>query len=198
MIVAFGDEPALRPLCRWLSALGEEVTALDPAAPVSEPAGWPSLAGISLLHVTGGALFGDAHAGVARSAVEAARAAGGAVSVDLSMDGFVVEDAARVAYRLAALRPAILFSAPAVAEALEAPLAGLAEVPVLRLPGGGCRIFERRLPSLGGDGSPESSAAFTAAFCAAYLEGATPLEAGARALVMAAQAGAAPARASLR
>ncbi|MGH7775817.1 MAG: hypothetical protein ACREPI_01375, partial [Candidatus Dormibacterales bacterium] len=85
---------------------------------------------------------------------------------------------------------------------LGVPLAGMADVPVVLLPGGGCRVFERRLPPASARGAApgtESAGAFTAAFCAAYLEGAPPLEAGARALLLAAQVAAArPVRGGLR
>ena len=105
----------------------------------------------------------------------------------------VLDDAAWVrrrsgpqtAYELTAVRPDILFTSTPAALELGVPLEGLAGVPVVALEGGGCSVFGRRLsaPSAAHD----FGAALAAAFCVAFVEGATPVEAAGRAVLVAAQ-----------
>jgi len=68
--------------------------------------------------------------------------------------------------------------------------ASLAGIPVVKLGARGCRVFDRRVPApavevVDGTGAGD---AFAAAFCAAYLDGATPLEAAGRAVLVSARA----------
>jgi sugar/nucleoside kinase (ribokinase family) len=88
------------------------------------------------------------------------------------------------------LRPELLFATEAEAGALGAPLEGLAKVPVLKLGARGVRVYGRLLPApvvdlVDGNGAGD---AFAAAFCAAYVDGATPLEAAGRAVLVSARA----------
>lgn len=153
---------------------------------------------LALLHVPGYSLFLEPIASAARRAVELARAAGAIVAVDLSSaEGIRALGSARMAYELAVLSPEILFATPAELEALGAPLEGLAKVPVLKLGSRGCAVYGRIVPApalpadvaIDGNGAGD---AFAAAFCASYVEGATPLEAAGRAVLVAARALARP------
>jgi sugar/nucleoside kinase (ribokinase family) len=153
-----------------------------------EPA-W--LAGVRLLHVSAYALYREPLGAAARRAIELARAGGALLSVDLSSAADVREfGGGRLARTLAGLRPELLFATePEMAE-LPAAAASLAEVPVVKLGARGCRVFDRRVPApavevVDGTGAGD---AFAAAFCAAYLDGATPLEAAGRAVLVGARA----------
>ncbi len=148
-----------------------------------------------LLHVPAYALFVEPLGAAARRAIELARARGAPVSVDLSSASDIeAYGGARLAYQLAMLRPELLFATEAEAAALGVPLEGLAKVPVLKLGSRGVRVYGRRLPApvvevVDGNGAGD---AFAAAFCAAYLDGATPLEAAGRAVLVSARAVAQP------
>jgi len=66
----------------------------------------------------------------------------------------------------------------------------LAQVPVIKLGPAGCTVFGRRIPApavqhVDGTGAGD---AFAAAFCAAWLHGATPFEAAERAVIVASEA----------
>jgi ribokinase len=149
------------------------------------------LAGVRLLHVSAYALYGEPAAGAARRAASLARSAGALLSVDLSSAADLrAFGAPRLRAELAALRPELLFATEAEAAALGAPLESFAKVGVVKLGPGGCRVFGRRVPAprvpvVDGTGAGD---AFAAAFCAAYLEGATPLEAAGRAVLVGARA----------
>ena len=91
---------------------------------------------------------------------------------------------------LTELAPEVLFATEPEANAMPVSLDRLAKVPVVKLGERGCRIFDRRIPApsvplVDGTGAGD---AFAAAFCVAYLEGATPLEAAGRAVLVAARA----------
>ena len=147
--------------------------------------------GARLLHLPAYSLFVDPLARASRKAAELVRAQGGLVSVDLSSAAGIQEyGAPRMAYDLAVLRPELLFANQAEAATLGVPLEGLAKVPVVKLGAQGCRVFGRRVPApvveeVDGTGAGD---AFAATFCTAYLDGATPLEAAGRAVVVAAVA----------
>ncbi|MEP7105346.1 MAG: carbohydrate kinase family protein [Chloroflexota bacterium] len=144
-----------------------------------------------LLHVPAYALFVEPLGAAARRAAELARARGAPVSVDLSSASDIqAYGGARLAYELAMLQPELLFATEAEAAALGVPLEGLAKVPVLKLGSRGVRVYGRLLPApvvevVDGNGAGD---AFAAAFCAAYVEGATPLEAAGRAVLVSARA----------
>ena len=144
-----------------------------------------------LLHVPAYALFVEPLGAAARRAIELVRAHGAPVSIDLSSASDIeAYGGARLAYELAKLRPELLFATEAEAAALGAPLEGLAKVPVLKLGARGVRVYGRVLPAplvevVDGNGAGD---AFAAAFCAAYVDGATPLEAAGRAVLVSARA----------
>jgi sugar/nucleoside kinase (ribokinase family) len=148
------------------------------------------LEGVRLLHVSAYALYGESSPGALRAA-DLARAAGALVSVDLSSaEDLRAFGGDRLADQLRWLRPELLFGTEReMGELLTSP-ATLAKVPVVKLGAMGCRVFERRVPApavavLDGTGAGD---AFAAAFCVAYLDGATPLEAAGRAVLVGARA----------
>lgn len=158
-------------------------------APEHVAASW--LDGVRLLHVSAYALYREPPAAAAQRAAELARQRGALLSVDLaSAAGLRAAGPRRVADALACLRPDLLFATEAEASAVAVPLERLASVPVVKLGARGCRLFGRRVPApattvLDGTGAGD---AFAAAFCAAFLEGATPLEAAGRAVLVAGRA----------
>jgi sugar/nucleoside kinase (ribokinase family) len=148
-------------------------------------------AGVDLIHIPAYSLFLEPLAAAARKAIDRVRARGGVVSIDLSsVAGLVDYGPARMAYDLARLRPELLFATIAEAQALAVPLEGLAKVPVLKLGAAGCRVFGRTIPALAVAAVDVTGAgdALAAAFCASYLDGATPIEAAGRAVLVAAGA----------
>jgi sugar/nucleoside kinase (ribokinase family) len=146
-------------------------------------------AGVRLIHVPAYSLFLEPLASAAFSGVERVREGGGIVSVDLSSAAGLVEyGPARMAELLGRLRPELLFANAAEVAALAAPLEELAKVPVIKLGAAGCRVFGRRIPApvvreVDATGAGD---AFAAAFCVSYLDGATPIEAAGRAVLVAA------------
>jgi sugar/nucleoside kinase (ribokinase family) len=149
------------------------------------------LEGARLLHLPGYSLFWEPIAGAARRAAAWAREQGAVVSVDLSSPAGIEEyGPARLAYDLARLHPEVLFATEAEASALGAPLDGLAKVAVLKRGARGVLVFGRSVPAprvevVDGTGAGD---AFAAAFCVAYVDGATPLEAAGRAVLVSARA----------
>jgi sugar/nucleoside kinase (ribokinase family) len=146
---------------------------------------------VRLLHLPAYSLFVEPLAAASRKAVALARARGALLSIDLSSAiGIREYGGARMAYELAMLRPELLFATEAEQAELGAPLEGLAKVPVLKLGARGCRVFGRVVPAPAvqeRDGTGAGDA-FAAAFCAAYQDGATPLEAAGRAVLVGARA----------
>ena len=118
-----------------------------------------------------------------------ARLQGVVVSLDLGpADWIRTHGSSRTAYQVATIRPDILFAGEAAAAELAAPLEGLAAVPVLKLGSQGCSVYGRRLASPVADGLDED--ALAAAVCVAFVEGAAPVEAAGRAVLVAGTAGA--------
>ena len=143
--------------------------------------------GLSLLHVPAYSLFVEPLASTARKAVEVAREGGALISVDLSSVAGIREyGGARLALELALLRPELVFASEAEADELGAPLEGMAKVPVVKLGTRGVRVYGRRVPASRVETVDATGAgdAFAAAFCSAYLDGATPLEAAGRAVLV--------------
>jgi sugar/nucleoside kinase (ribokinase family) len=153
------------------------------------------LAGARLLHVPCYGLYREPLGAACRRAMALARAQGALLSLDLSSAADLRRHGPkRLAEELARLRPALLFATEAEAEALGAPPERLAEVVVTKLGARGCRVLGRRVPAPAVRAVDTSGAgdALAAAFCAAYLDGATPLEAAGRAVLVAARAVTAP------
>lgn len=149
--------------------LGEEARLLDEN-------GAPDT--IVLLHVNGAAWRREG----TRQALDAARSRNALLAIDLA--DLEAEPDARLAFDLAVLRPDILLVRPEQEAALGAPLEGLAKLPILLLGERGVRLFGRRVPAP--PGAEADRDAFVAALCSAYLDGAMPVEAAARAMVFAA------------
>jgi ribokinase len=87
-----------------------------------------------------------------------------------------------MAYVLARVQPEIVFATEAEAATIGVPLESLAQVPVVKLGAQGCRVFGRTIPSPGVEAVDPTGAgdAFAAAFCSAWIHGATPHEAAER------------------
>lgn len=143
-----------------------------------------------LLHVPAYSLFVEPLASAARAAIRTVREGKGMLSVDLSSaSGLRTYGPSRMAYVLARLAPELLFATQAEADTLAVPLESLAQVPVLKLGARGCSVFGRTFASPAADSIDPTGAgdAFAAAFCVAWLGGATPFEAADRAVASAAQ-----------
>jgi ribokinase len=143
-----------------------------------------------LLHVPAYSLFIEPLAAAARAAIRLVRESGGMLAVDLSSAaGLRAYGPARMAYVLARLKPEVLFATEGEADTLAVPLESLAQVPVLKLGPGGCRVFGRTIPAPPVEAVDPTGAgdAFAAAFSAAWLRGATPIEAAERGVQAASQ-----------
>jgi sugar/nucleoside kinase (ribokinase family) len=143
-----------------------------------------------LLHVPGYSLFVEPLASAARAAIRAVRDAGGMLAIDLSSAaGLRAFGGSRMAYVLARLAPEVVFATQAEADALGVPLENLAQVPVVKLGADGCRVFGRTVsaPAVNAIDPTGAGDALAAAFCAAWLNGATPLEAAERGVQAASQ-----------
>lgn len=175
-------EPAGRRsmLTRRGASVGLAVEDLDPA--------W--FGDARLLHVPAYSLFVEPLASATRAAIRAVRERKGMLSVDLSSAaGLRAYGPARMAYVLARLAPELLFATQAESDTLAVPLESLAQVPVLKLGPQGCSVFGRGFEAPPTDPVDPTGAgdAFAAAFCVAWLGGATPFEAAERALGAASQ-----------
>ena len=147
--------------------------------------------GARLLHVPAYSLFVEPLASATRAAIRLVRERGGMLAVDLSsVAGLRAYGPARMAYVLARLTPEVLFATEAEARTVAVPLESLAQVPVTKLGRGGCRLFGQVIPAPHVDAVDPTGAgdAFAAAFCAAWLRGATPIESAERAVAAASQA----------
>ena len=147
--------------------------------------------GVQLIHVPAYSLFLDPLAKAARAAISLIRDGGGMLSVDLSsVAGLEDYGPTRMAYDLARLKPELLFGTAAEVATIGVAAEHLAQVPVIKLGAAGCSVFGRVVPApsvqnVDGTGAGD---AFAAAFCAAWIHGATPFEAAERAVVVASEA----------
>lgn len=138
-----------------------------------------------LIHVPAYSLFVEPLASAARAAIRLVREGGGMLAVDLSSAaGLRNYGATRMAYVLARLSPEVLFATKAESQTLAVPLESLAQVPVLKLGHAGCMVYGRTIPAPPATVIDSTGAgdAFAAAFCVAWLHGATPIEAAERAV----------------
>jgi sugar/nucleoside kinase (ribokinase family) len=146
---------------------------------------------VKLIHVPAYSLFTDPLAQATRAAIGLVRDHGGMLSIDLSsVAGLQEYGPARMAYDLARLKPELLFGTAAEVETIGVALEHLAQVPVIKLGPAGCRVFGRYVPGpsvqhVDGTGAGD---AFAAAFCAAWIHGATPIEAAEKAVIVGAEA----------
>jgi len=133
-----------------------------------------------LLHVPGYSLFLEPLAAATRAAIRIVREAKGMLAVDLSSAaGLRAYGPSRMAYVLARLTPEVLFATEKEAATLAVPLESLAQVPVLKRGAQGCTVFGREIaaPDVEAVDPTGAGDAFAAAFCVAWLRGATPVEA---------------------
>ena len=146
---------------------------------------------VKLIHVPAYSIFTDPLAQATRAAIGLVRDSGGMLSIDLSsVAGLKEYGPSRMAYDLARLKPELLFGTAAEAETIGVALEHLAQVPVIKLGPAGCSVFGRHIPApsvqqVDGTGAGD---AFAAAFCAAWIHGATPIEAAEKAVIVAAKA----------
>jgi ribokinase len=139
----------------------------------------------SLVHVPAYSLFVEPLAAAARAAIHVVRESKGMLAVDLSSAaGLRAYGPSRMAYVLARLKPEVLFATEAEAATLAVPLESLAQVPVLKLGPGGCRVFGRTIsaPPVRAVDPTGAGDAFAAAFCSAWLRGAAPVDAAEQAV----------------
>jgi sugar/nucleoside kinase (ribokinase family) len=215
LVTRVGDDDRGRRLVADIEAKGVDVCAvwaLEPTGAIAvlvEPGGRRTMAtqrgasvglspedlveawfdGVKLIHVPAYSLFVEPLASATRAAIGRVRDGGGMLAIDLSSAAGLREfGPSRMAYVLARLKPEVLFATSAEAETLGVALEHLAQVPVIKLGRAGCTIFGRAVPA------PEARVvdptgagdAFAAAFCAAWLHGATPHEAAEQAVAVAA------------
>ncbi|HEV2968304.1 MAG TPA: PfkB family carbohydrate kinase [Candidatus Dormibacteraeota bacterium] len=146
---------------------------------------------VQLIHVPAYSLFLDPLGKATRAAIAFVRDRGGMLSVDLSsVAGLQQYGPTRMAYDLARLKPELLFGTAAEVATIGVPAEHLAQVPVIKLGSTGCSVFGRVIPApavrnVDGTGAGD---AFAAAFCVAWLHGATPVEAAERAVVVGSEA----------
>ena len=146
---------------------------------------------VKLIHVPAYSIFTDPLAQATRAAIGLVRDSGGMLSIDLSsVAGLQEYGPSRMAYDLARLKPELLFGTAAEAETIGVALEHLAQVPVIKLGPAGCSVFGRHVPApsvqeVDGTGAGD---AFAAAFCAAWIHGATPIAAAEKAVIVAAKA----------
>lgn len=143
--------------------------------------------GVKLIHVPAYSLFVEPLGSATRAAIDRVRDGGGMLAIDLaSAAGLREFGPSRMAYVLARLKPEVLFATTMEAETLGVPLEHLAQVPVIKLGRAGCTVFGRAVPAPKARVVDPTGAgdAFAAAFCAAWLNGATPYEAAERAVAV--------------
>ena len=146
---------------------------------------------VNLIHVPAYSLFVEPLARATRAAIGLVRDAGGSLSIDLSsVAGLQEYGPSKMAYDLARLKPELLFGTEAEVAKIGVAVEHLAQVPVIKLGRAGCRVFGRIIPAptvqdVDGTGAGD---AFAAAFCTAWLRGATPFEAAERAVIVGSEA----------
>jgi sugar/nucleoside kinase (ribokinase family) len=214
LVTRVGDDDRGRRLVTELEAVGVEVFAVWGAEPTGMiavligPGGERTMAtqrgasaglrpndlrkpwfrGVNLLHVPAYSLFTEPLATAARAAIDLVRNQNGLLSIDLSsVAGLKEFGASRFVDELTRLRPDLLFATGAESETLGVPMEDLAKIPVLKLGSDGCQVLGRRIaaPHVEEVDPTGAGDAFAAAFCVSYLDGATPIEAAERAVVIA-------------
>jgi len=148
-------------------------------------------ADVKLIHVPAYSLFVDPLGKATRAAISLVRDSGGMLSVDLSSVAGILEyGPARMAYDLARLKPELLFGTASEMDTIGVPPEHLAQVPVIKLGPAGCSVFGRHIPAPAVQRVDATGAgdAFAAAFCVAWIHGATPVEAAERAVIVASEA----------
>lgn len=174
MFAALGEDAGF---CRWVVLLGGEATQAAPTA----RGGW---AGAELVYLPAELLLESARKTEFRATFESASRGGALIAMDLGDAEWIRRrGGSQAAYELASIHPDILFAGGAAAAELGVPLEGVAFIPVIELEGGGCSVHGTRVAA------PSASIewpALAAAFCVAFVEGAAPVEAAGRAVLVAA------------
>ena len=143
---------------------------------------------VQLIHVPAYSLFVKPLSTATRAAIAQVRENRGMLSIDLSsVVGLRAYGPSRMAYDLARLNPELLFATVAEADTIGVPLEGLAQVPIIKLGKAGCSVFGRHIPAplVNEVDATGAGDALAAAFCTAWLQGATPVEAALQAVVIA-------------
>ncbi len=146
---------------------------------------------VKLVHVPAYSLFVEPIGAATRAAIARVRAHGGMLSIDLSsVAGLRAYGPSKMAYDLARLKPELLFATQAEADTVGVSLERIAQLPVIKLGAAGCSVFGRQVPAPAVQQVDATGAgdAFAAAFCSAWLGGATPIESAERAVVIASEA----------
>jgi sugar/nucleoside kinase (ribokinase family) len=149
------------------------------------------LEGVNLIHVPAYSLFTEPLATATRYAIDEVRGALGLLSIDLSsVAGLKDYGTGRFAAALATLKPDLLFATVAESETLGVPMEEIAKVPVLKRGVDGCQVLGRHIfaPRVKVVDATGAGDALAAAFCVAFVDGATPIEAAERAVLVASQA----------
>lgn len=117
-----------------------------------------------------------------RQVIERSRRHGALISLELGpVDWIHARGGSRTAYQLAAIQPDLLFAAEEPAAELASPLEGIASIPVV-IGADICVVHGRRVAApAGAQLDPD---VFAAAFCVALVEGAAPVEAAGRAVLI--------------
>jgi sugar/nucleoside kinase (ribokinase family) len=151
----------------------------------------PWFHGVNLIHVPAYSLFTEPIATAARSAIAMVRRQHGLLSIDLSSAAGLKEyGGRRFADDLTLLKPELLFATEAESETLGVRIDDLAKVAVLKLGHAGCQVAGKHVqaPTVEEVDATGAGDALAAAFCVAYLDGAEPMEAAERAVLIASDA----------
>ena len=214
LVTRVGDDDRGRRLVAELEAAGVEVFAVWAAEPTGMiavlvgPNGERTMAtqpgasaglrptdirkpwfhGVNLIHVPAYSLFAEPQAAATRYAIDQVRSNRGLLAIDLSSAAGLKEyGSARFAELLASLKPDLLFATAAESESLGVPMEDVAKVPILKVGVDGCRVSGRQIsaPQVKEVDATGAGDALAAAFCVAYVDGATPIQAAERAVVIA-------------
>jgi sugar/nucleoside kinase (ribokinase family) len=173
MLLAAGSSASR--FCQWAGALGERASVLTDNLPAQ----------VALFHVEARLVLGGASDSPLRLLVDSARRQGALISLDLGPPDWIRQrGGSRTTYQLAALRPDVLFASTESAAEVGSPLEGLASVPVTTMGEHGCTVYGRRV--VAPVGIEPDVVGFMAAFCVAFVEGLSPVEAAGRAVLAAA------------
>jgi hypothetical protein len=173
MFVASG--PGAVSFCEWVGRLGEHCEMLG-ARPAPDH---------RLLHLDAEAVLGSADGPRLRQVIQRSRRHGALISLDLGEGDWIqARGGSRTAYQLATIRPDIVFASERSAAELGAPLDGIATMAVVAGQDA-CTVHGRRVAGPAGAGL--DPAALAATFCVALVDGAAPVEAAGRAVLVAAK-----------
>jgi sugar/nucleoside kinase (ribokinase family) len=151
----------------------------------------PWFFGVNLIHVPGYSLFTEPLAAATRAGIAMVQSQRGLLSIDLSSAAGLKEyGGRRFADDLTQLKPDLLFATEAESETLGVPIDDVAKIAILKLGHAGCRVAGRhiRAPKVDEVDATGAGDALAAAFCVSYLDGAKPVEAARRAVLIASDA----------